>query len=187
VKFRWLTLMFFTGVSLVNADPITVTLTGFVVVSPYPLVPPAFEFGGPGTIDFSGFGSASYEQTGMAFGPVGISEATPAVGHLFIHFADGSELFARSNLIAGALVPSLGLPPIVGDLFFSGGTEEFAGVTGEVLLTPQAESQRGNRTTYTWTGAGNWSVPEPSSALLLLGALIILCGAASKRQRRKAP
>jgi hypothetical protein len=177
MKFRWLTLVFLTGVSLVKADPITVTLTGLVAVGPYPLVPPAFEFTDAGTIDFSGFASASYEGTGMAFGPGGFSEFTPAPGNLFIHFTDGSEVFARSIFFVGALVPSLGAPHSVGELSFSGGTGEFAGVTGDVLLTAQAESERGNRTTYTWTGAGNWSVPEPSSALLLLGALVILCGA----------
>lgn len=183
MKLRLLALLMLASVSLAKADPVTVTLTGFVVVGPYPLTPPGFEFTDAGTIDFSGFGSASYSGTGMAFSPGGLSEFMPATGNLSIQFPDGSDLLAKSVFVAGALVPSLGVPPAVGELSFTGGTGEFAGVTGDVLLTAQSESQRGNRTTYTWTGAGSWSIPEPGAAPLLLGAFLIFGGAAWNRRR----
>lgn len=148
-------------VSLAQANPITVTLTGHS--QEFSASSTVFEFPVWGTINISGLGSASYAGGLTALDPMGLSEGSLARGSIFINFG-GSILNVGFAVNAGALEPSLGVPPNIGLLLFGGGTGEFAGVTGRIDLIAKSETMVGPQTNYTWTGTGSWNGPVPFAA-----------------------
>ena len=150
-------------VSLAQAqsNPITVTLNGHS--QEYSLSSTNFEFAFSGTIDIAGLGSASYGGGFPAFDPFGLRSITTAEGPILINFG-GSVLEAYFAVAAGALIPSLGVPPNIGLMLIGGGTGEFAGATGRISLIAQSETMAGPQGNFTWTGTGCWTGPVPFAA-----------------------